>query len=80
MLSRTFRRSRVAPSLRALSGPQGQMAYIHSTPSVAAAKSALHGPLGSPLAKRWREKTVVELKAELKRRGLQTTGRKEEVI
>lgn len=83
MLSRTLRHSRSAPSLRALSpGPQGQIAHIHSTSSVnAAAKSAAQaqGSAGGALAKGWREKTVVELKAELKRRGLPTSGRKEEV-
>jgi hypothetical protein len=80
MLSRTLRHSRSAPSLRALSpGPQ-QAAHIHSTPSIAAAKSAAQAPVGSPLANGWREKTVVELKAELKRRGLPTSGRKEEVL
>lgn len=79
MLSRTLRHSRSAPSLRALSpGPQGQIAHIHSSPSVAAAKNAASA-ITSPLAQGWREKTVVELKAELKRRGLPTSGRKEEV-
>lgn len=79
MLSRTLRHSRSAPSLRALSpGPQ-QAAQFHSSPAISAAKSAAQTPLGSPIAKGWREKTVVELKAELKRRGLPTSGRKEEV-
>jgi SAP domain len=82
MLSRTLRHSRSAPSLRALSpGPgQGQIAHIHSNPSATAAVKSAKPPVGSPLAKGWREKTVVELKAELKRRGLPTTGRKEEVL
>lgn len=82
MLSRTLRHSRSPPSRAALSlGPQrGQIAHIHSTPFVAAAKSAAQPPPGSPIAKKgWREKTVVELKAELKRRGLPITGKKEEV-
>ena len=80
MLSRTLRHSRSAPSLRGISpGPQ-QVSHIHSAPSIAAAKSAAQAPVGSPLAKGWREKTVVELKAELKRRGLPTSGRKEEVF
>jgi hypothetical protein len=80
MLSRTLRHSRSAPSLRALSpAPQGQIAHIHSSPSVAAPKSAASAPVGSPLAKGWRGKTVVELKGELKKRGLPTSGRKEEV-
>jgi hypothetical protein len=50
------------------------MAHLHQ--SAAAAKTAAQG---SPLTKQWREKTVVELKAELKRRGLPTSGRKDEV-
>jgi len=80
MLTRTLRHSRSAPTLRALSpGPPsaGQIAHIHSTP-VAAAKAA-QSTAGGPLAAGWRERTVVELKAELKRRGLPTSGRKEEV-
>jgi hypothetical protein len=81
MLSRTLKHSRSAPSLRALSpGPQRQIAHIHNTPSVNAAKNPARAPAGGVLAKGWREKTVVELKAELKRRGLPTSGRKEEVL
>lgn len=82
MLTRTLRHSRSAPTLRALSpGPpsQGQIAHIHSTPVSAAAKSAANS-VGNSLAAGWREKTVVELRAELKRRGLPTSGRKDEVV
>jgi len=56
----------------------GQIANLHSTP-VAAAKSAAKSAIGTPLAAGWREKTVVELKAELKKRGLPTSGKKEDV-
>ena len=80
MLSRTLRHSRSAPSLRALSPGSQQAAQYRSTPAISAAKSAGQAPLGSPITKGWREKTVVELKAELKRRGLPTSGRKEEVF
>lgn len=70
----------MAPSLRTSSlGQQGQIGRLHSTPSVFAAKAVGQTPAGSPLANGWREKTVVELKAELKRRGLPVTGKKEEV-
>jgi hypothetical protein len=80
MLSRTLRHSRSAPSLRALSpGPQ-QAAHIHSTPSLSAANPAGQASTGSNLRQGWWEKTVVELKAELRRRGLPTSGRKEEVL
>src|ERR1700733_8910594 len=80
MLSRTLRHSRSAPSLRALSpAPQGQIAHIHASPATRAVKSTSSTSVGSPLAKTWREKTVVELKAELKKRGLPTSGRKEDV-
>ena len=80
MLSRTRGHFRLARSLRALSlgQQQGQIARLHSTPFVSAAKAVGQTPAGSSLAKGWREKTVVELKAELKRRGLPISGKKEE--
>ena len=65
-----------APSLRQ---QQGQIARLHPTHSVSAANDIGQTPAGSPLANGWREKTVVELKVELKRRGLPVTGKKEEV-
>jgi len=81
MLSRTLRHSRLAPSLRApLPAPQqGQIAHLHSNPSAPTAKAVAQSPAGSSLTRGWREKTVVELKVELKRRGLRCTGKKEEV-
>jgi len=81
MLSRTLRHSRLAPSLRALSPApqQGQIAYLHSNHSASAAKAVAQSPAESSLPRGWRELTVVELKAELKRRGLRRTGKKEEV-
>ena len=79
MLSRILRRSRLAPSPQAPSPHQRQIRHLHSTPSVCAAKDVCQTPTGSLLSKGWREKTVVELKVELKRRGLPITGKKEEV-
>lgn len=81
MLSRTLRHSPLVPSLRlrSLGQQQGWIARLHSTPSVSAAKAVDQTPAGSSLANGWRERTVVELKAELKRRGLPVTGKKEEV-
>jgi hypothetical protein len=81
MLSRTLRHSRLLPSprLQSLGHQQGWIACLHSAPSVSAAKAVDQAPSGTSLANGWREKTVVELKAELKRRGLSVTGKKEEV-
>src|SRR5271155_5601016 len=80
MLPRTLRHSRSAPTLRgALSPPHTHpsQAHLHTSSPL---KSATPGAPGTPTAtKSWREKTVVELRAELKRRGLSTTGRKEDV-
>jgi SAP domain len=83
MLSLRLRRSRLSYFLYARSPwpPQGQIAHIYSTPSIAAAaKSTVQQPAMIPLAKEWRKKTVVELKAELRRRGLSTTGKKEKAL
>jgi hypothetical protein len=81
MLTRTLRHSRSAPSLRALSPAPpsiGQISHLHSTPVKGAGKLA-SSAVSTPLAAGLREKTVVELRAELKKRGMPTTGRKEDV-
>ena len=82
MLSLTWRHSRPGASPHALSRllQLRQVAHIHSNPSIAASKSTAKASVESPLAKGWREKTVVELKVELKQRGLPITGKKEEVF
>ena len=80
MLQRTLGPPRLSLSLRAFARTkQGQLVCIHSS-SLAATDSSAESPAYSPLARGWREKRVLELKAELKRRGLPTTGKKDEVL
>jgi len=79
MLSRTIGHSQRARSIRAISlALRGDKAHIHSNHVVAGGKSTTQSTPLISLAKEWRQKTVIELKAELKRRGLLTTGKKEE--
>lgn len=81
MLPRTLRHSRSAPALRGAISPAQHPSQAHLHTSSSALKSAAPAPPGTPTSptKSWRERTVVELRAELKRRGLPTTGKKDDV-
>src|SRR5271169_2742162 len=77
LIRTTLRPSRSTPSLCAVS-TTAHCAPAPSIGQVAPAHSSLRGGLRA--AGEWKELTVAEIKAELKRRGLSVTGRKDEVI